>query len=176
MDADKPETPAEPQQPPQKKPSFSTARVLITVAVVFLIFDQLSTASITRMVLFGEGKGAREMARRASCMSNVKQLGTLVVILDARDEYGGETLEELIRDGKIADPSVARCPHERPGAVSYRIDPEGLRDPDRPLIVENAGLHQRISAGLSPRVTPGGHTEGFWRDDKVEVVFVKDEE
>jgi len=164
--------PAEPRKSPLRKLFFAAFRLLVYIVVAIVVFDLLTTANIIGTLFVGGQRGQRELVRRMVCESNVKYLTGLVGKLDAAGEYDGETLGDLIAAGKIDDdPRLARCPNDRDGDISYRIDPEGLRCLDRPLIIEKTGLHPRMA-----RRVPAGHTEGFRRSSGVEVVFVLDRE
>ena len=142
------------KQTETKKARFSFKRVGLTVLAFFLFFDVfVMYHGCIPTLLFGGQRGAREHARRAACISNMKTLAQIVSERSTRTSLEGMALSDLVADVAIDDPRLLRCPSAENEQISYRLNPMGLNDPEQPLIVESPGTHPSVSVGLFAATT-----------------------
>jgi prepilin-type N-terminal cleavage/methylation domain-containing protein/prepilin-type processing-associated H-X9-DG protein len=85
-------------QPPPSKRAFTLIELLVVIAII----------SILAAIIFPVFAAAREAARKASCMSNLRQLGKAVAMY-AQDD--GEVLPNSGSDGRRGDLTTSLDPY-----------------------------------------------------------------
>ena len=72
----------------KSKKGFTLVEMLIVIAIIGILAGML-TPALSR---------ARERARRAKCMNNLKQIGNLITIYEMDQEHKPDSLEELYNE------------------------------------------------------------------------------
>ena len=107
---------------------------------------------------------ARERARRASCINNLKQIGTgiLMYAQDHREKYPA-TLAELYREKYIVDKPVFHCPSDDSSNDSYIyvgmvMNNGGSDASTTPILFDKPGIHSDNYVNVA---FADGHVQGI---------------
>lgn len=115
---------------------FTLIEMLVVIAIIGILATIL-TPTLTR---------ARERAKRAKCMSNLKQIGYLIAMYETDKEKYPADINELItemeKEGAI-DKRIFQCPSdpEQAGAFDYEIPGNAnFADPESDSLVHRGNI------------------------------------
>lgn len=100
----------------------------------FMIIEGVALIAIGAAMLLPALNSARERARSVSCLNNMKQIGTALMMYAADNEHhfppaAGEDGLELLRKGEyITEEKVFTCPSDEDEGFNYVYVGNGLRN------------------------------------------------